>query len=92
MNPNVLGLKGQGFLIRFLLQSLQSCRVRPISIAGLGPKRVQGILTVNPIKLETGFTPNSAGIPYTLLLRIGAIGFPTFALLLYNIHCSSFVW
>ena len=30
--------------------------------------------TVNPIKLETGLRPNSAGIPYTLLLRIEAIG------------------
>ena len=34
-------------------------------------------------KLETGLRPNSAGIPYTLLLRMGAIGFPTFGLLLY---------
>ena len=24
--------------------------------------------TVNPLKLETGLRPNSAGIPYTLLL------------------------
>ena len=39
-------------------------------------------LTVNPIKLETGLRPNSAGIPYTLLLRTEAIGFPTFGLLL----------
>ena len=39
-------------------------------------------LTVNPIKLETGLRPNSAGIPYTLLLRIEAMGFPTFGLLL----------
>ena len=38
--------------------------------------------TVNPTKLETGLRPNSAGIPYTLLLRIEAIGFPTFGLLL----------
>ena len=38
--------------------------------------------TVNPIKLETGSRPNSAGIPYTLLLRIEATGFPTFRLLL----------
>ena len=38
--------------------------------------------TVNPIKLETGSRPNSAGIPYTLLLRVGAAGFPTFGLLL----------
>ena len=38
--------------------------------------------TVNPIKLESGLRPNSAGIPYTLLLRIEAIGFPTFGLLL----------
>ena len=36
---------------------------------------------VNPIKLETGLRPNSAGIPYTLLLGIEAIGFPTFWLL-----------
>ena len=41
--------------------------------------------TVNPIKLETGLRPNSAGIPYTLLLRIEAMGFPTFWLLLYTI-------
>ena len=40
--------------------------------------------TVNPIKLETGLRPNSAGIPYTLLLRIEAIGFPTFGLLLHR--------
>ena len=38
--------------------------------------------TVNPIKLETGLRPNSAGIPHTLLLRIEAKGFPTFGLLL----------
>ena len=36
---------------------------------------------VNPKKLETGLRTNSAGIPYTLLLRIEAIGFPTFGLL-----------
>ena len=36
------------------------------------------VLTANPIKLETGLRPNSAGIPYTLLLRIEAIGFPIF--------------
>ena len=34
------------------------------------------------MKLETGLRPNRAGIPYTLLLRIEAIGFPTFWLLL----------
>ena len=39
--------------------------------------------TVNSIKLETGLRPNSAGIPYTLLLRTEAIGFPTFGLPLY---------
>ena len=38
--------------------------------------------TVNPIKLETGLRPNSAGSPNTLFLRIEAIGFPTFGLLL----------
>ena len=42
------------------------------------------LYTVNAIKLETGLRPNSAGIPYTLLLRIEAIGFPTFWLLLYT--------
>ena len=30
-----------------------------------------------------GLRPNSAGIPYTLLLRIEAMWFPTFELLLY---------
>ena len=32
-----------------------------------------------PIKLETGLRSNSAGIPYTLLLRIEAMGFPSWA-------------
>ena len=41
-----------------------------------------GFRVVNPIKLETGLRPNSAGNPYTLLLRIEAMGFPTFWLLL----------
>ena len=41
-----------------------------------------GLHIVNPIKLETGLRPNSAGIPYTVLLRIEAIGFPTLGLLL----------
>ena len=38
--------------------------------------------TANSIKLETGLRPNSAGRPYTLLLRIEALRFPTFGLLL----------
>ena len=38
--------------------------------------------TVNPIKLETGLRPNSAGIPFTLFLLVEAIGFPSFGLLL----------
>ena len=38
-------------------------------------------VTVNPINLEAGLRPNSAGIPFTVLLRIEAIGFP-FTLLL----------
>ena len=37
---------------------------------------------VNPKKLETGLRTISAGIPYKLLLRIEAIGIPTFGLLL----------
>ena len=39
--------------------------------------------TVNAKNLETGLRTNSAGIPYTLLLRTEAMGFPTFGLLLY---------
>ena len=42
-----------------------------------------GFRVLNPIKWETGLRPNSAGIPYTLLFRIEALGFPTFGLLLY---------
>ena len=37
-------------------------------------------ITVNTIKLETGFRPNSAGIPQTFLIEV--IGFPTVGLLL----------
>ena len=39
-------------------------------------------VTVNPRKLETFLRTNSAGIPYTLLLGIEAIEFPTFWLVL----------
>ena len=39
---------------------------------------------LNSIKLETGLRPNSAGRPYTLLLRIEAMRFPTLGLLLYS--------
>ena len=39
-------------------------------------------LIVNPKKLETGLRTNSAGIPYALLFRIEALGFPTVGLLL----------
>ena len=46
--------------------------------------------TVTPIKLETGLRPNSAGIPYTLLLGIEAIEFPTLGLLLYTIRMTNF--
>ena len=59
---------------------------------GLGGREVEeeprswhkplAVITVIPIKLETGLKPNRAGIPYTLLLRIEAIGFPTFGLML----------
>ena len=40
----------------------------------------QGSRVKSPIKLEAGLRPNRAGIPYTLLLRIEAIRFPTFGL------------
>ena len=43
--------------------------------------RVNGF-TVSPIKLEAGLRTASAGNPYTLLLRIEAMGFPTLVLLL----------
>ena len=54
------------------------------SRAGAG---VQGCsrLTVDPIKLETGLRPNSTGIPYTLLLRIKAMGFQ-----LFGFYCTGF--
>ena len=38
--------------------------------------------TVSSIKLETELRPNSAGVPYIFLLRIEAMRFPTFRLLL----------
>ena len=37
--------------------------------------------------MEIGLRPNSAGIPYTLLLRIEAIGFPTFRPIL-GFYCT----
>ena len=56
---------------------------RALGSSGMGASLgVGGSLTVNPIKLETGSRPHSAGIPYTFLLRIEATGFPTFRLVL----------
>ena len=56
------------------------------SLLDLGRRRDSCTMTIgftlNSIKLETGLRPNTAGIPYTLLLRIEAIGFPTVGLLL----------
>ena len=42
----------------------------------LSPKSEKNPSTLNSKKLETGLRTNSAGIPYTLLLRIQAVGFP----------------
>ena len=62
--------------------------VAPVGRQGvlLGAKglRVLGFrdeVTMTPTKLETGLRVNSAGIPYTVLSRIEAIGFQTFGLL-----------
>ena len=41
-----------------------------------------GLLLFIPKKLEAGLRTDSAGSPYTLLLRLEAIGLPTFRLLL----------
>ena len=46
------------------------------------PKPLNPRLHSKPEQLETGLRAISAGIPYTSLLRIEAIGFPTFGLLL----------
>ena len=66
--------EGSGLLGPFLW--FRSLRALPLSLQDLPA------VTVNPIKLETGLRPKSAGIPYTLLLRTEATGFPTFGLLL----------
>ena len=39
------------------------------------------IIIVSPKKLDIGLRTTNAGIPYALLLRIEAVGFPTFELL-----------
>ena len=48
------------------------------------------MITVNSIKLETGLRPNSAGVAYILLLRIEAMRFPTFRLLLYRVYAVTY--
>ena len=67
-----------GYLVLWLGSVILKSR-RPKKGVGYEP-----LGTVNPIKLETGLRPDSAGIPYTLLSRIEAIGFPAFGLLLFN--------
>ena len=62
--------------LRYGIQALWWFR----DLMSMNPKPINP--TVNPIKLETGLRPNSAGIPYTLFLRIEAMGFPTFRRLL----------
>ena len=58
----------------------------PASLSRFRKQRANYI--ANPQKLETGFRTISAGIPYTLLIRIEAIGIPTFGLLLYTYTTS----
>ena len=66
--------------------------IAPFNIPQEDHKHVLSKLhTVNPKKLETGLRTNSAGIPYTLLLRIEAVGFPTFGLLLYGCLYNCFL-
>ena len=60
--------EGSGLLGPFLW--FRSLRALPLSLQDLPA------VTVNPIKLETGLRPKSAGIPSTVLLRIEAIEFP----------------
>ena len=57
-------------------------RVEGLKVAHRFAGCMRAQFIVNPIKLETGLRPNSAGITYTFLLRIEAMGFPTFGLLL----------
>ena len=78
MRPSALGLCTPD-------RSRQPTGTHPWEAAGHGHNTGAFLIpsTVNPIKLETGLRPNSAGIPFTLLLRIEAIGFPTIGLLLY---------
>ena len=65
---------------------LQGCRVEDLRVLGFKVVELRLFLCVgfivHPKKLETGLRTNRAGIPYTLLLRIEALGFPTFGLLL----------
>ena len=48
----------------------------------LEPKALSLHPVANPKKLETGLRTNRAGVPSASLLRIEAVGFPTFLLLL----------
>ena len=75
-------LKPPRFLVVVLLlpESPQSGSIAVAESNSSGEMSYQGHPTVNPIKLETGLRPTSAEIPYTLLLRMEAIGFPTFGL------------
>ena len=61
---------------------MQVCGDSESNPAGCLLRALDSGCTVNHIKLETGLRPNSAGIPFTLLLMTEAIGFPTFPLLL----------
>ena len=60
----------------------ETCRFKGYSLSlGLWAQWFVRVYS-RPQKLETGLRTNGAGIPYTLLLRIEAIGFPTFGPLL----------
>ena len=76
------GSLGVGTLQLKELRCCFDCGASPIFKVPCSEIQAERVFTVNSIKLETGLRPNSAGIPYTLLLRTEAIGFPTFGLLL----------
>ena len=73
-NPESWNIAFGGLVLGSLILYLKGMRIMMFQLSGFYD-------TENPIKLETGLRPNSAGIPYTVLLRIEAIGFPTFGLL-----------
>ena len=82
LQARVLERVSSGITHRILSSSFRGLLHRILNTNHEQATTTEPVIIVNPQKLEAGLRTSSAWVPYALLLRIEAIGLPTFRLLL----------